>query len=145
VFGHPLSLMINIQVITMVNRHIRTVIVAPMTTARKNYPSRVSFQFQNKKWQIVLDRYRSDSTVSALHFDIASAGVNHRFRPDRLDGFLVMPTLPDIRTYALTNRVMPNPAVTSLYSGFRQSLPESRGQGRQCRFGPQRFPFWVRS
>jgi len=42
-----------------INRHIRTVIVAPMTTAGKNYPTRVFCEFQGKKGQIVLDQIRT--------------------------------------------------------------------------------------
>ena len=42
-----------------INRHIRTVIVAPMTTAGKDYPTRVPCKFQNKKGQIVLDQIRT--------------------------------------------------------------------------------------
>ena len=41
------------------NRHIRTVIVAPMTTVRRDYPSRVSCRFQRKEGQIVLDQLRT--------------------------------------------------------------------------------------
>jgi mRNA interferase MazF len=41
------------------NRHIRTVIVAPMTTAGKDYPTRVRCEFQRKKGQIVLDQIRT--------------------------------------------------------------------------------------
>jgi len=41
------------------NRHIRTVIVAPMTTAGKDYPTRVSCKFKKKKGQIVLDQTRT--------------------------------------------------------------------------------------
>jgi mRNA interferase MazF len=41
------------------NRHIRTVIVAPMTTAGKDYPTRVPCEFQRKKGQIVLDQVRT--------------------------------------------------------------------------------------
>jgi mRNA interferase MazF len=41
------------------NRHIRTVIVAPMTTAGKKYPTRVTCKFKNKKGQIVLDQIRT--------------------------------------------------------------------------------------
>src|SRR4030042_5959505 len=41
------------------NRHIRTVIVAPMTTAGKAYPTRVFCEFQGKKGQIVLDQIRT--------------------------------------------------------------------------------------
>ena len=41
------------------NRHIRTVIVAPMTTASKDYPTRVSCKFKKKKGKIVLDQIRT--------------------------------------------------------------------------------------
>jgi mRNA interferase MazF len=41
------------------NKHIRTVIVAPMTTAGKDYPTRVSCTFKRKKGQIVLDQIRT--------------------------------------------------------------------------------------
>lgn len=41
------------------NTHIRTVIVAPMTTAGKDYPTRVSCTFKKKKGQIVLDQIRT--------------------------------------------------------------------------------------
>ena len=41
------------------NRHIRTVIVAPMTSAGKEYPTRVPCEFQRKKRQIVLDQIRT--------------------------------------------------------------------------------------
>ena len=41
------------------NRHIRTVIVAPMTTAGKEYPTRVSCTFKKKKGQIVIDQIRT--------------------------------------------------------------------------------------
>lgn len=41
------------------NDHIRTVIVAPMTTKGRPYPSRVSCTFQGKRGQVVLDQIRS--------------------------------------------------------------------------------------
>ncbi|MBJ7900778.1 MAG: type II toxin-antitoxin system PemK/MazF family toxin [Cyanobacteria bacterium RI_101] len=41
------------------NRHINTVIVAPMTTRGKSYPTRVVCQFQGKQGQIVLDQIRT--------------------------------------------------------------------------------------
>ena len=41
------------------NRHIRTVIVAPMTTAGKEYPTRISCTFKKKKGQIVTDQIRA--------------------------------------------------------------------------------------
>ena len=41
------------------NRHIRTVIIAPMTTKGRPYPTRVPVTFQQKKGQIVLDQIRT--------------------------------------------------------------------------------------
>ncbi|MEO9885187.1 MAG: type II toxin-antitoxin system PemK/MazF family toxin [Balneola sp.] len=41
------------------NRNIRTVIVAPMTSSKRNYPTRVNLMFQNKSGQIVLDQIRT--------------------------------------------------------------------------------------
>lgn len=41
------------------NRHIRTVIIAPMTTAGRDYPTRVSTVFEGKEGQIVLDQIRT--------------------------------------------------------------------------------------
>jgi mRNA interferase MazF len=41
------------------NRHIHTVIIAPMTTAGKDYPTRIPCIFKRKKGQIVLDQIRT--------------------------------------------------------------------------------------
>ncbi len=41
------------------NRHIATVIVAPMTTRGQYYPTRVVCHFQDKDGQIVLDQIRT--------------------------------------------------------------------------------------
>jgi len=41
------------------NRWIRTVIVAPMTTKGRDYPTRVPCRFQGKDGQIVLDQIRT--------------------------------------------------------------------------------------
>jgi mRNA interferase MazF len=41
------------------NHHIRTVIVAPMTTRGRPYPSRVTCRFKGKQGQIVLDQLRT--------------------------------------------------------------------------------------
>ena len=41
------------------NRHIATVIVAPMTTKGQSYPTRISVRFQGKDGQIVLDQLRT--------------------------------------------------------------------------------------
>jgi len=41
------------------NRYISTLIVAPMTTKGRVYPTRVSCRFQGKDGQIVLDQLRT--------------------------------------------------------------------------------------
>jgi mRNA interferase MazF len=41
------------------NRHIRTVIVAPMMTAGKDYPTRIACRFKKKNGLIVLDQIRT--------------------------------------------------------------------------------------
>ena len=41
------------------NEHIPTVIVAPMTTKGRDYPTRVNCQFEGKEGQIVLDQIRT--------------------------------------------------------------------------------------
>jgi mRNA interferase MazF len=41
------------------NRHLRTIIIAPMTTADRPYPTRVDVTFQGKSGQIALDQLRA--------------------------------------------------------------------------------------
>jgi mRNA interferase MazF len=41
------------------NRHIDTVLVAPMTTKGRPYPTRVPVRFRRKQGQIVLDQIRT--------------------------------------------------------------------------------------
>lgn len=41
------------------NRYIKTVIVAPMTTKGRSYPTRVLCKFDEKEGQIVLDQLRT--------------------------------------------------------------------------------------
>ncbi len=45
------------------NRHISTVIIAPMTTKGRAYPSRVECKFQGKQGQVVLDQIRTVDKV----------------------------------------------------------------------------------
>jgi mRNA interferase MazF len=45
------------------NRHIGTVIIAPMTTKGRSYPTRVSCTFKGKAGQIVLDQIRTVDKV----------------------------------------------------------------------------------
>ncbi|KAB2891593.1 MAG: type II toxin-antitoxin system PemK/MazF family toxin [Desulfobulbaceae bacterium] len=47
------------------NHHISTVIIAPMTTTIRNYPTRVNCIFQNTKGQVVLDQIL---TVDKIRF-----------------------------------------------------------------------------
>ena len=41
------------------NRHLRTVIIAPMTTVERPYPTRVGLTFQGKHGQVALDQLRA--------------------------------------------------------------------------------------
>ena len=41
------------------NRHLRTVIIAPMTTVKRPYPTRVALTFQGKPGQVALDQLRA--------------------------------------------------------------------------------------
>lgn len=41
------------------NRHVRTVIIAPMTSKRRDYPTRIDVTFQRKRGQVVLDQIRT--------------------------------------------------------------------------------------
>ena len=45
------------------NRDIGTVIIAPMTTKSRAYPTRVAVRFQGKDGQIVLDQIRTVDNV----------------------------------------------------------------------------------
>jgi mRNA interferase MazF len=42
----------------VMNQHLRTVLVAPMTTAQRPYPTRINASFQNKRGQVALDQIR---------------------------------------------------------------------------------------
>jgi mRNA interferase MazF len=41
------------------NKHLRTAIVAPMTTTTRPYPTRVGLTFQSKTGQVALDQIRA--------------------------------------------------------------------------------------
>jgi mRNA interferase MazF len=41
------------------NQHLRTVIVAPMTTGRQSYPWRVTCRFQNRTGSVAIDQIRT--------------------------------------------------------------------------------------
>jgi mRNA interferase MazF len=65
------------------NQHIRTLLVAPMTTKGQPYPTRVPCRFKGKNGQVVLDQIRAvdrvrlvkklgrlDATTSATVLDV---------------------------------------------------------------------------
>ncbi len=41
------------------NSHLSTVIIGPMTTKTKKYPTRIALEFDDKKGQIALDQMRT--------------------------------------------------------------------------------------
>ena len=42
-----------------INHNLRTVLIAPMTTKGRSYPTRVSCRFKKKNGQVVLDQIRA--------------------------------------------------------------------------------------
>lgn len=48
------------------NEHIATVIVAPMTTKDRDYPTRVNLLFEGVKGQVVLDQIRTIDKVRLI-------------------------------------------------------------------------------
>jgi mRNA interferase MazF len=42
-----------------VNHHLRTIIIAPMATTERPYPTRVAVTFQGKRGQVALDQIRA--------------------------------------------------------------------------------------
>jgi mRNA interferase MazF len=69
------------------NHHIRTVIVAPMTTKGQPYPTRVPCRFKGKAGQIVLDQVR---TVDRIRL------VRRLGRVDRRTGTAVLAVLREM-------------------------------------------------
>jgi mRNA interferase MazF len=41
------------------NQHLRTIVVAPMTTVARSYPTRVPVRFQGKNGQVAVDQLRA--------------------------------------------------------------------------------------
>jgi len=48
------------------NRYISTVIVAPMTTKGRDYPTRVPCTFQSKEGQVVIDQIRTIDKIRLI-------------------------------------------------------------------------------
>ena len=61
------------------NRYVRTVVVAPLTTAGRTYPSRVRVSFADRRGQVVIDQLRTvdkarlAKRLGALRADEATA------------------------------------------------------------------------
>jgi len=49
------------------NRHLRTIIIAPMTTVTRPYPTRVALTFQGKQGQVALDQLRAIDRQRLVH------------------------------------------------------------------------------
>ena len=64
------------------NRVLRTVIIAPMTTRYKNYPTRVGCRFEGKDAWVVLDQIR---TVDYMRLLKRLGSVNTRTRRSVLE------------------------------------------------------------
>ena len=71
------------------NRYLQTVIVAPMTSVARSYPTRVRLRFQGRSGQVALDQLRAVDRqrlvrklgmVSASTADVVSATLLEMFR-----------------------------------------------------------------
>ena len=69
------------------NEYIRTVIVAPMTTKGRAYPTRITCRFQRKPGQVVLDQLR---TVDKTRLVRRLGRLDHRTQTKVLDGLAEM-------------------------------------------------------
>jgi mRNA interferase MazF len=72
------------------NRYINTVIVAPMTTKGKAYPTRVACKFQGKQGMVVLDQIRTIDK-SRLVNKVARIGVQTQTEVLRVLGEIFSP------------------------------------------------------
>ena len=60
------------------NRHLQTVLIAPMTTVERRYPTRVLLTFQGKQGQVALDQIRAvDHQRLVRRIGKASAATAH--------------------------------------------------------------------
>ena len=59
------------------NRHLRTAIIAPMTTTVRRYPSRVDLEFQGKRGQVILDQLHA---VDKVHLGKALGSIDSATR-----------------------------------------------------------------
>ena len=60
------------------NEHLRTVIIAPLTTTERAYPTRVNIRFRGKQGQVALDQIRTvDRQRLARKLSRVAAGTAH--------------------------------------------------------------------
>jgi mRNA interferase MazF len=70
------------------NRHLQTVLVAPLTTTRRNYPSRVTLRFQGRDGEVALDQMRAvDTGRLAKRLGIVSSEAARRITATLLEYF----------------------------------------------------------
>ncbi len=50
------------------NRRVQTVIIAPLTSTIRDYPTRITLRFQNREGQIMLDQIRSVDRTRLVDF-----------------------------------------------------------------------------
>lgn len=50
------------------NKYLNTIVLAPMTSSTKNYPTRIEINFDNKKGCIVLDQIRTVNRQRIVKF-----------------------------------------------------------------------------
>lgn len=61
------------------NKHIKTIIIAPMTSTIRDYPTRVTTMFQGKEGQIVLDQIRTaDKSRLIKKLDVVGSSTEKR-------------------------------------------------------------------
>lgn len=62
-----------------INHHLATVIIAPMTTKGKRYPTRVPIEFADKNGSVVLDQLRTiDQSRLIKKLGVVSKSVQHK-------------------------------------------------------------------
>ena len=60
-----------------INHHLNTVIIAPMTTTIRSYPTRIKLNFQGKNGQIALDQLRTIDQVRLIkHLGTLKPSIN---------------------------------------------------------------------
>ena len=113
------------------NRHLATVIVAPMTTKGRDYPTRVACRFPGQTGPIVLDQLRTVDKVRSLK----RSGQN---RPDR-SGRVLATLAADVRRVTPRHfRLSPPPFYNSSFARRMRLSPPGRHFHEQTYFRDRR-------